>query len=94
MIDKEKGIEAFSEFRKIAFPWVETQGKRDRNEHVKLLEEEIRKGVLGVTPLRDSSKAVRSRLKTKVVQTDAGLSKKPTDDMKKIYSKLGSIVPI
>lgn len=93
IIDKEKGVEAFEDFRKTAFPWVDTQNKRDRLEHIKLLEQEVRKGVLGVTPLREGNKAVRSRMKTRIVQADPSAAVKPSADMKKLYAKLGSIVP-
>lgn len=95
MVNKEKGPEAFDEFRKTAFPWVETQQKRDRESHIKLLTDEIKKGSLSIKPLWEQTKSIRSRLKTRVVESES-----PSDgqrnsnvDMKKINARLGAVIP-
>jgi len=94
LIVKEKGPEAFEEFRKLAFPWVETQKGRDRESHIRILQEEIKKGVLTVTPVDGPKKAIKSRLRTRAAESES-----PSDgqrrgiDMKKINVKLGSVVP-
>jgi hypothetical protein len=93
IINKEKGPEAFDEFRASAFPWVKTQQKRDQAEHIKLLEAEVKRGVLGITPLVDNTKQVRSRLKTKVVSSQPEALRRSSKEMKSIYSKMGGVVP-
>lgn len=93
-VNKEKGPDAFAEFRETAFPWIKTQQKRDQLAHIKLLEEEIRRGVLGVTPMVDNTKQVRSRLKTKVVDASRPEpQRRSSSEMRKLYSKMGSVVP-
>lgn len=94
VINKEKGPEAFDEFRRVAFPWVETQQKRDREQHIKLLQDEVKRGVLNIRPMQDTTKPMRSRLKTKVVESANPLisSRRSTPSEKKLYAKIGSIV--
>jgi hypothetical protein len=99
MVNKEKGPEAFDEFRKVAFPWVETQQKRDRAQHIKLLQDEIKRGVLGVTPLWEANKQIRSRMKTKVVEATPEMreeraTRRSSIEQRKINSKLGSVIPL
>jgi len=98
IINKEKAAEVFDEYRKEAFPWVETQQKRDRDATVKILNEEVKSGVLGIKPLWEANaqSKVRSRLKTKVMESD-GKPLVPTASadpakMRSIYSKLGSVM--
>jgi hypothetical protein len=86
VVNKEKAVEAFEEYLKAAFPWLETQKRRDVQHFVKLLGDEVKRGALGIRPLWE--KPVRSRLKTRVVQRR---SEKSMDD---IYEKLGMTVPV
>lgn len=51
VIDKDKGVEAFEEYMKIAFPYLEATKRRDREEHIAILNREVQKGVLAVTPM-------------------------------------------
>ena len=37
LVDKEKAVEVFQEYQKTAFPWIATQKRRDKEEHVRLL---------------------------------------------------------
>lgn len=96
-INKEKGPEVFDEFRKMAFPWVETQRGRDRQEHIKLLQEEVKRGVLGIQPLWENNKQVRSRLRTRVIETTkdvpTNIRTKSTPAERRIYQKMGSVIP-
>lgn len=94
IINKEKGPDAFTEFREASFPWIKTQQKRDQAAHIKILEAEVRRGVLGVTPLVDNTRQVRSRLKTKVVESSQpDALRKSSKEMKNIYAKMGGVVP-
>jgi hypothetical protein len=95
IINKEKGPEAFEEFRHTAFPWVDTQQKRDREQNIKVLQDEIKRGALSIQPLQDNTKKIRSRLKTKVVESSEPVlaaNKRSTPGERKLYAKIGSIV--
>ena len=85
IVNKEKGGEVFTEYMKVAFPWLETQKKRDHSDHVRILMEEVKRGALGIRPLWEEKKG-RSRLKTKVVE-------RSKTEQNKLYSKLGRIIP-
>jgi hypothetical protein len=89
MIDKEKGAEAFEEFRKAAFPWVDTQKKREKDEHIHLLEREVLRGGLRVTPMGGPQNVV-SRTRTKIVQAE----KRNQTTPRKPSPRFGSILPI
>lgn len=94
VINKDKGPESFDEFRRMAFPWVETQKNRDRAHHIQILQDEVKRGALGIKPLWENNKQVRSRMKTKVVDMAAQPeSRRSTPEERKIYSKMGSVVP-
>lgn len=91
IIDREKGPEAFDDFKKVALPWVETQKQREQAETIKFLQEEIKRGAFTVTPHLMPNAAVRSRLKTKVVEAD---SREVDPALRKALSKkIGAIVP-
>lgn len=90
IIAKEKGKEVFDEYMKVAFPWLETQKKRDKDDHMKLLMDEVKKGGMSVRPLWQETKG-KSRLKTKVV---SGGEKRSSKDRNKLYSKLGKSIPV
>ena len=90
IIEKDRGKEVFDDYMKVAFPWLETQKGRDRNDHIQVLMEEVKKGGLSIKPLWQES-AVRSRMRTRVVER---ASPKSRDDMNKLYSKLGKVIPV
>lgn len=78
--DKEKGVEAFSRYMKIAFPGFESRKRAQDDEVKKQLKEWVNSGPLKVTPL--PMPTGRSRLKTR--------SARVTKDERgeKIYSRL------
>ena len=96
IINKEKAKETFDEYMKVAFPWLETVKSRDRNTHVQILMDEVKKGGLTVRPLwENKDKSIKSRLKMRVVDRDAKPEKKKTrEEMNQFYEKLGKVVPI
>lgn len=94
IIAKEKGKEVFDEYMKVAFPWLETQKKRDVSEHIRILNDEVKRGGLGIKPLWSGQDSrMRSRLKTKVVERE-GAPRKSSEQMNKFYEKLGRVVPV
>lgn len=87
LVDKDKGVEAFESYMKSAFPWIETTKKRDRQEQIKRLQEEIKRGPMQIQPLWQ--KPVKSRLKTKA---DAPTSTQPTPNMDRLFKKMGKVI--
>ena len=92
ILNKDKGKEVFDEYMKLAFPWLETQKVRDKDDHVRILLEEVKKGGLTIKPLWQD-KALRSRMKTKVIERTAAPPKKTREEMNKLYGKLGKVIP-
>jgi hypothetical protein len=68
LVDKDKGVEAFEQYRKVAFPWAEAQAKAADRNMVERLLAEVRAGALSVQPLEGAP--VRSRLKNRQERTD------------------------
>lgn len=87
LVDKDKGMEAFDEYRKVHFPWLETQKKKDKDVHVERLMREIKSGGLMIRPLGDTR--VKSRLKSKLSPPSMG-----TTAADRLYKKLGMSIPI
>ena len=88
-IDKEKGIEAFDEYMKVAFPYMEATKRRERAQYMELMSREIKRGPLGVTPIQMPT--VRSKLKTRVVKKKEAATKREADSL---YRKLGQSIPL
>lgn len=88
MLDKDKGIEAYDEYRAARFPFLATQKKRDRAQVLSVLEQELKRGVLTVTPL--GQKPMNSRLKQRVERKQA-LQEDPKarDAANALYKKMG-----
>ena len=91
IISKEKGKEVFDEYMKVAFPWIEVQKGRDKSDTIRLLMDEVKKGGLSIKPLWQQDKQIRSRMKTKVVEREAGT--KTRAEMNRLYDKLGKNIP-
>lgn len=90
MTVKEKAKEAFEDYMKVAFPWLETQKKREYDAARAVLMKEIASGqVLGVKPLwMKSSSSVRSRLVKKVEASSADRAR-----LDRLYGERGRVVP-
>jgi hypothetical protein len=86
-VDKDKGVEAFEDYMKTAFPYLDAAKRQDREKFVKMLQQEIARGPISVTPV--ASPKMRSRLKTKM------LRKRPQtrEEANKLYRGMGEVVP-
>jgi len=91
IINKEKAGEAFDDYMKTAFPWLETQKGRERQSSIKVLQDEIKRaaGGFAIKPLWQENK-IRSRLKTRVVDGPP----RSKQEMDRFYSKLGKTIPV
>lgn len=87
VVDKEKGVEAFEEYMKVAFPWIETAKGRERMDHMKRLMNEVKRGPLAVAPM--AMPRAKSRLRDRIERRE------PADPaaMNRIYEKLGRKSP-
>ena len=86
-VDKDKGVEAFEEYMKIAFPYLDAAKRRDRKEFTDLLQQEIMRGPLRV--IHVAQKKVRSRLKDRYVKRQAP---RPQQELNQLYSKMGRLI--
>lgn len=64
IVDREKGVEAFEEYMKTAFPWIETAKGRERMSEMNKLLNEVHRGPLSVTPMAMPRASSRLRAKT------------------------------
>lgn len=90
LVDKEKGIEAFDEYRNTHFPWLEAAKRRDKEEHVRVLMNEIKRGVIGIKPLMDKPMKSRLRGARPAPPATPGSSRRGEE----LYRKLGMVIPI
>lgn len=66
IVDKDKGIEAFEEYMKVAFPGFENRKQAENADMRKQLKDWTDSGAINVVPLQEPT--ARSRMKTKMVQ--------------------------
>lgn len=85
-ISEKDGVEAFEEYMKAAFPYLETQKKREQSQYVKLLADEVKKGAIVITPTMPQ--VMRSRVGEKINRRKEAL--KP-DEERKLYDRLGRL---
>lgn len=65
LLDKDKGVEAFEDYMKIAFPYLEGRKKQQKDDAQKALMSWIKEGPLKVTPLHEEKRGA-SKLRKKV----------------------------
>lgn len=87
-MDQDKGIEAFEEYMKIAFPYLESAKKREKADHIKALEQWTKQGPLMVTPML--SPKMKSRMRHKVIEVDR---KRDPEKANRLYQKMGNTLP-
>lgn len=81
VIDQTQGIEAFEEYMKLAFPYLETVKKRDKEEVLRVMLEEIKKGPLQATS-QEGPKVLQSRVtRAKVARS--------SDRDRSLYERMG-----
>lgn len=71
IIKQDAGADAWQLYFKEAFPWVEVAQKREQQDVIRRLQEEVKRGPLKVTAVHDGrQEKFRSRLRTKVVERE------------------------
>lgn len=85
ILDKEKGVEAFQDYMKTAFPYLQTARDREKADWIAKLKEEIGRGAMSIKPLWENRK-VRSRLSAKAQEA-------VPEEGRRLYKKMGTIIP-
>ena len=83
VIDKDKGIDAFEEYMKIAFPYLEATKKRERSDHIKILQQEVGRGAIMVKPVQQPT------MRSRVVSAKARSQPQTRAEEKRIYQRIG-----
>lgn len=91
LVNKEKATDAFESYKKIRFPWIESSNEKQKQDHLKKMMDEIKHGALAVTPM-SQPKRVNSRLR-RVAGNPGATTEATRREQKKIYDKLGTMVP-
>jgi hypothetical protein len=86
IIDQEKGVEAFEEYMKLAFPYLEAVKSRDKEKYIDMLKREVARGPMLVTPMKQTQ--LRSRLKQRAAKRG---SREGAD---RLYKHMGDTLPI
>ncbi len=85
-IDKEKGIEAFEEYMKIAFPYLAASKKKERGDHIKYLQQEVGRGALAVKAVSQPT------MKSRVAAAKARTKPQSPNEEKRIYRRIGRVI--
>ena len=86
VIDKDKGIEAFEEYMKIAFPYLEATKKKERKDHIKLLQDEIKRGAITVKPM------AQPKLSSRIVKARERAQPQSQAEEKRLYRRIGRAI--
>jgi hypothetical protein len=84
IIDQEKGVEAFEEYMKLAFPYLEAVQTRDKQKLLDELKREVKRGPMMIRPLPELR--ARSQLKARSEKR-----KRTREENNALYSKLRGI---
>jgi len=83
-IDKEKGVEAFEEYMKIAFPYLEATKKQERKGVIEKLQREVSRGAIVVRPMQNPM--MKSRMSA--AKANRVKPQSPSEE-KRLYRKIG-----
>lgn len=88
-INPEAGPKAFDEYVKIRYPYLETAKKREHDEAIKMLKDEVGKGPLVVSPMGDPT--IKSKIYKKIERTE---HENATAVASRLMSKIGRAMPV
>lgn len=88
MINQDKGVEAFEEYMKIAFPYLEATKRRHSESVAKMIDQEIKRGAFAITA--QAQPVLRSKMKSKIAARKEEMTKKQANDL---YGKMGRSIP-
>ena len=82
-LDPKAGVEAFDEYMKMAFPYLDAIKRRDQQDLMEHLKKEVARGAIQVTPVMPTK--MKSRLKTRLQRRTKPRSKK---EVESLYEKM------
>jgi len=88
MINQEKGVEAFEEYMKMAFPYLEATKRKQSEGVAKMIDAEIRRGAFAITP--QAQTPIKSKMHSKAATRKVGLTRDQADSL---YGKMGRAIP-
>lgn len=91
MVKPDKASEAFEDYRKARFPWVESSKKKSRAADIKQLMDEVKRGPLVVTP--QISPRLKSHLKARVLERQVPSTPAAVKEQRHIYASMGPTIP-
>lgn len=84
IVDKEKGVTAFEEYMKIAFPYLEATKKQERAPFLKLLQQEVGRGALAVRSV------AQPKLSSRIVKAKSSRARpQNAEEERRLYKKIG-----
>jgi hypothetical protein len=88
-IDKDKGVEAFEEYMKIAFPYLEASKRQERKGHIEKLQKEVSLGPMAVRALPGPP-----RMRSRVSEAKAASRTTPRSaaEEQRLYKKIGRAI--
>ena len=86
-LDSEKGVEAFEEYMRAAFPYLEATKRREKDDFIDKLNAEAKQGPMRIQPLGQPS------FKSKLKRRAAGKQSKASAGANALYKKLGDTGP-
>lgn len=86
-LEKEKGVEAFEEYMKIAFPYLEATKKHERRSHIEKLQSEIHRGPIAVRAL------ATPQLKSRMSASKASrIRPQSREEEQRLYKRIGRTI--
>lgn len=82
-IDPKAGVEAFEDYMKIAFPYLDAVKRRDRGKFLEILKKEVARGAIKVTPVMPTQ--MKSRLKSRLMRRTKPRTQK---EVESLYEKM------
>lgn len=89
LVKQDSGPDAWNEYFKSVFPWVETAKTQEKQDWIKKLNEEVAKGPLVITAKHEVS--FRSRLKARVIQKQP--NQDPGPPLPRLKTKMAPAIP-
>jgi hypothetical protein len=89
LINKESGVEAFEEYMKVAFPYLEATKRKQSEAVAHMIDQEIKRGPIVVRPQQTT--VVKSKMRNTISNREKGQTRDQADAL---YKKMGGSIPI
>jgi hypothetical protein len=89
LVSKEHGTEAFDEYMKIAFPYLEASKRRSQEQAIKMLEQEIKRGPFAISAQQQP--VLKSKMQSRILSRKKPQTREEADAL---YRRMGGAMPI